>query len=87
MRKTNVLHMRKQRRGTREANQRLCLRYIDSAIPLLSKSETILCSCTAWFVSDQVGNEIVGFLITRLKYTKSAMSGFNRQQPDCVTAL
>ena len=37
--KTNVLHMRKQRRrsGNREADQRLCFRYIDSTIPLLSK--------------------------------------------------
>ena len=38
--KTNVfLYMRKQRRGHREADQRLCFRYIDSTIPLLSKSE------------------------------------------------
>ena len=28
-----------QLRGDREADQRLCLRYIDSTIPLLSKSE------------------------------------------------
>ena len=28
-----------QLRGDREADQRLCFRYIDSAIPLLSKSE------------------------------------------------
>ena len=28
-----------QLRGNREANQRLCFRYIDSTIPLLSKSE------------------------------------------------
>ena len=28
-----------QLRGNREADQRLCFRYIDSAIPLLSKSE------------------------------------------------
>ena len=34
---TGFLHMRKQRR--RSANQRLCFRYIDSTIPLLSKSE------------------------------------------------
>ena len=34
--KTNNLHMRKQRR---EADQRLCLRYTDTAIPLLSKSK------------------------------------------------
>ena len=41
--KTNILHMRKQRRrsalGNHEADQRLCFRYIDSTIPLLSKSE------------------------------------------------
>ena len=28
-----------QLRGNREADQRLCFRYIDSTIPLLSKSE------------------------------------------------
>ena len=28
-----------QLRGNREADQRLCLRYTDSTIPLLSKSE------------------------------------------------
>ena len=28
-----------QLRGNREADQRLCFRYIDSAIPLLSESE------------------------------------------------
>ena len=28
-----------QLRGNREADQRLCLRYIDSTIPLLPKSE------------------------------------------------
>ena len=50
-------------RGNREADQRLCSRYIDRTIPLLSKSE-----CTAWFVSDQVGNQKVGFLMTRLIY-------------------
>ena len=57
--------------GNREADQRLCFRYIDRTIPLLSKSENfktlaIFRSCTAWFVSDQVGNQNVGFLMTRL---------------------
>ena len=37
------LHMRKQSadqlRGNREADQRLCFRYLDSSIPFLSKSE------------------------------------------------
>ena len=38
--KTNVLHMRKQRQKIGfEADQRLCFRYIDSTIPLLSKSK------------------------------------------------
>ena len=42
--KTNNLHMRKQRRRSasrlnREADQRLCFRYTDSTIPLLSKSK------------------------------------------------
>ena len=50
-----------QLRGNREAGQRLCFRYTDSAIPLLPKYEifnplAILCGCTAWFVSDLVGN-------------------------------
>ena len=40
-----------QLRGNRKADQRLCFRYTDSAIPL-----AIFCSCTAWFVSDLVGN-------------------------------
>ena len=35
--KTNILHMRKQRR--RSADQRLCFRYIDTTIPLISKSD------------------------------------------------
>ena len=50
-----------QLRGNREADQRLCFRYIDSTIPLLPKSENfkppaIFCGCTARFVSDLVGN-------------------------------
>ena len=38
-----------QLRGDREADQRLCFRYIYSTIP-------IFCDCTARFVSDLVGN-------------------------------
>ena len=50
-----------QLRGNREADQRLCFRYMDSTIPLLPKSkknmsQAIFCGCTAWFVSDLVGN-------------------------------
>ena len=46
--------------GNREADQRLCFRYIDSTIPLLSKYKNFkplasFCGCAAWFVSDQVG--------------------------------
>ena len=47
--------------GNREADQRVCFRYTDSTIPLLSKSEifkllAIFCGCTAWFVSELVEN-------------------------------
>ena len=52
-----------QLRGNREADQRLCFRYKDSTIPLLSKSDS---DSTAWFVSDQVGDQNVGFLMTWL---------------------
>ena len=55
--------MQKQRRGYREADQRLCFRYIDSTKynPSTSyirnfKPLAMLCGCTAWFVSDLVGN-------------------------------
>ena len=50
-----------QLRSYCEADQRLCFRYMDSTIPLLSKSKisslyvTIFCDCKAWFVSDLVG--------------------------------
>ena len=59
-----------QLRGNREADQRLCFRYIDSTIPLLPKYTiqplAISSSCTAWFVSDLVRIHIVGFLMLRL---------------------
>ena len=47
-----------QLRGNREADQRLCFRYIDSIIPLVPNFEppAIFCDCTDWFVSDLVGN-------------------------------
>ena len=47
-----------QLRGDREADQRLCFRYTDSAIPLLFyflKLVAIFCGCTAQFVSEVVG--------------------------------
>ena len=33
-----------------------------------SQASTIFCSYTAWYVSDQVGNQNVCFLMTRLNY-------------------
>ena len=54
-----------QLRGKREADQRLCFRYTDNIIPLLSKPQAIFCSCTALFVSDQVGNQNICFLVTQ----------------------
>ena len=52
--------------------QRLCFRYTDSTLPLLSKSKTSslepFCACTARSVSDLFGNHVAGFLITRLTW-------------------
>ena len=51
-----------QLRGDREADQRLCFRYMDSTIFLLPKSKfqtsshLLWCGCTARFVWDLVGN-------------------------------
>ena len=66
-----------QLRGNREADQGLCFRYTNSTIPLLSKSEifkplAIFCSCTAWFVSDQVRDQNVGFLMKWLTLYRKA---------------
>ena len=62
-----------QLRGNREANQRLCFRHMDSAIPLLYKSEisSLLPSsvtvqpglCRTWSETPNTG-----FLTTRLNY-------------------
>ena len=52
--------------GNRKADQRLCFRNRDITIPLHFKPLAIFCSCIAWFVSDQVGNQNVCFLMTRL---------------------
>ena len=52
--------------------KRLCFRYTDSTIHLLSKRTrnfkllSIFCSCTGRFVSDLIGNQIVGFPMHRL---------------------
>ena len=73
--KTSILHMPNkgadQLCSNCKADQCLCFRYIDSKIPLLSKSKNFqplatLCACTAQFVSDLFGYHIVGFLITWL---------------------
>ena len=40
----------------RAADKRLCFCYIVSTVPLLCKPLAIFCGCTAWFVSDLVGN-------------------------------
>ena len=42
--------------GNRAADQRICFRYMECAIPLLPKPLAIFCGCPAWFVSDLVGN-------------------------------
>ena len=58
-----------QLRGNREADQRLCFRYMDSTIPLLPKSEIsslsigIFCGRTDQFVSE---TPKTSFLTTRL---------------------
>ena len=45
-----------QLRSDSTADQHLSFRYIDCAIPLISKSQISSCGCTAWFVTDLVGN-------------------------------
>ena len=50
------------------ADQRLCVRFIDSTIPLLSKCKAISCGCTARFLSDLVGKPEDNFLASRLNF-------------------
>ena len=66
-----------QLRGNREADQRLCFRYIDSTIPLLPTSKLEISSLWPSSVTAQPGlcrtwSEIpkTGFLTTRLKLNK-----------------
>ena len=63
-----------QLRGNREADQRLCFRYTNKTIPLLPmrnfKPLVILGGCTAWFVSDQVGNSEERFSHNETQYYK-----------------
>ena len=56
-----------QLRSNCEVDQRLCFRYTDSTIPLVSKFNISSCG-TVRFVSDLIGTQIVGFLTHRLKY-------------------
>ena len=65
-----------QLRGNREADQRLCFRYVDSTIPLLPKYE--ISSLLPFSVTAQPGlfrtrskTPKTGFLRTRLKYIDS----------------
>ena len=58
--------------GYREADQRLCFRYIVCTIPILSESEIskpLISSngCAACFVLDLVESQNVGFFMKRLK--------------------
>ena len=67
-----------------EADQCLCFRYKDSTLPLLPKYENfkplvILCGCTAWFVTDQLENQNVSFLVTRLIYNFVTTSNYKSQ--------
>ena len=70
--KNGCLHMRNkdadQLRGNREADQRLCFRYMESTIPLLPKSgissykpTSVTVLCLTWSETPKTG-----FLTTRL---------------------
>ena len=55
-----------QLRSNCEADQRVCFRYTDSAIPLLYKFKissrlACFCTCTGRFVSDLFGNTLLVF--------------------------
>ena len=62
-----------QFRCNREADQRLCFRYMDSTIPLLLEL-ALFCASTGRFVSDLFGNHIVGFPTRRLICTSAHVS-------------
>ena len=52
-----------------KADRRLRFRYIVQSLFFLNpefKPLAIFCSCTAWFVSDQAGNQNIDFLMTQL---------------------
>ena len=56
-----------QLRSYCEADQRLCFRYSDSSVPRNFKILALFCNCLGRFMSDLVGNHIVGFPTRRLK--------------------
>ena len=76
--------------GNRTTDQRLCFRYTDTTIPLLSKSKisTFFCGCTARFVSDLVGNpedrfsHNEGQFILVINLIRIVKTYFNRIQTD-----
>ena len=78
-----------QPHGNREADQRLCFRHTDSAIPLLPKSE--ISSLWSFSVAVQHGlcrtwseTPNTGLLTTRLKYKMSSFkSSGNIQKKEC----
>ena len=79
-----------QLRGKREADQRLCFRYLDSTIPLLPKSE--ISSLKSSSVAVQLGlcrtwseTPKTGFLTTRLILCKTCLSGHLYQASNLIT--
>ena len=68
--------------GNCEADQRFCFHLSDSSFPLLLifqsfKFLALFCDCTAWFVSDLLGNHIVGFPTMRLIYIFTTFAWVN----------
>ena len=76
-----------QLRGNREADQRLCFRYRDGTIFLLSESEACFCDCTGSFVLNLFGNNIVGFLMRRLIYSYYKMYSPQKLEKDQICKL
>ena len=60
---------------TKGADQRLCIRYTDSIIPLRFQSLAIFYVCTAWFVSNLLKKRIVGSLTRRLISSDGCLNG------------
>ena len=80
MKKAFFLHMRKQRRSNREADQRLCFRNTVRTIHILPKFE--ISSLFLSSVAEQPGlcwtwseTPKTGFLMTRLNYGNTRVTG------------